>query len=171
MQYICDDKDKKYIDLLGQNLCISVGHCHPKVVYKASEQMMNLAHCTTMYYHQEPSLLAKELVETLPDHPSSEDWVVHLVNDGSEAVDLAVQMAKVYTGRPEMIALHKSYHGLQGYAAGLTAIGKATQSAYSSMFPSITHVSSGRIEQLENHLTYGVGNGIAGMIIEPLQGY
>lgn len=57
-------------------------------------------------------MLAKELTETLPKHPSGEDWVVHLVNSGSEAVDLAVQMAKVYTGRAEMIAMHKAYHGL-----------------------------------------------------------
>jgi 4-aminobutyrate aminotransferase-like enzyme len=43
-----------------------------------------------MYYNDQPALLAKELVEKLPPHPSGEDWVVHLVNDGSESVDLAV---------------------------------------------------------------------------------
>jgi 4-aminobutyrate aminotransferase-like enzyme len=52
--------------------------------------MKRIAHTTTMYYNDQPSLLAKELVERLPPHPSGEDWVVHLVNDGSESVDLAV---------------------------------------------------------------------------------
>jgi adenosylmethionine-8-amino-7-oxononanoate aminotransferase len=56
----------------------------------ASDQMHRLAHATTMYYNDQPALLAKELVEKLPPHPSGEDWVVHLVNDGSESVDLAV---------------------------------------------------------------------------------
>jgi 4-aminobutyrate aminotransferase-like enzyme len=55
MQYIWDDAGKKYIDLLGQNLCISVGHCHPKVTQAAIAQMKELAHCTTMYYHEQPS--------------------------------------------------------------------------------------------------------------------
>ena len=171
MQYLYDDKNNKYIDLLGNNLTVSVGHSHPKVVKAAVDQMKKLSHCTTMYYHEEPASLAKELVERLPPHPSGDDWVVHFVNSGSEAVDLAVQMAMVYTGRPEMIGLHKGYHGLQGYAAGLTAIGKAEQPCYSSMFSSISHVSPNNIEQLEDHLKYSTGGKVAGFIAEPLQGY
>ncbi len=171
MQYLYDDKNNKYIDLLGNNLTVSVGHSHPKVVKAAVNQMKKLSHCTTMYYHEEPASLAKELVERLPTHPSGDEWVVHFVNSGSEAVDLAVQMARVYTGRPEMIGLHKGYHGLQGYAAGLTAIGKAEQPCYSSMFSSISHVSPNNIEQLEDHLKYSTGGKVAGFIAEPLQGY
>ncbi len=171
MQYMWDKNDKKYIDLLGQNLCISVGHSNTEVVTAAINQMRKLPHCTTMYYNEEPSSLAKELVEKIPRHPSGEDWVVHLVNDGSEAVDLAVQMSRCYTGRPEMIGLHKGYHGMQGYAAGLTAIGKAEQPSYSSMFSSISHVAPNNIEQLEDHLKYSTGGKIAGFIAEPLQGY
>jgi alanine-glyoxylate transaminase / (R)-3-amino-2-methylpropionate-pyruvate transaminase len=171
MQYVWDSQDKKYIDLLGQNLSISVGHCHPRVVDAAVTQMKKLSHCTTMYYHEEPILYAKELIDTLPSHPSGEDWVVHFVNDGSEAVDLAVQMARVYTGRPEIIGLHKAYHGLHGLAAGLSAIGKATQPSYGYTFPGIAHVQADNIEQLENHITFGTGGKIGGIIIEPQQGY
>ena len=171
MQYIYNENDEKFVDLLGQNLCISVGHCHPIVTNAAIEQMKKLAHCTTMYYNEEPAQLGKEIIAKLPKHPSGEDWVVHFVNDGSEAIDLAVQMARVYTGRQEIIGLHKAYHGLQGYAAGLTAIGKATQPAYSSMFSSITHVMPNHLESLESHLKFGVGDNIAAMFVEPLQGY
>jgi len=171
MQHIWDDNNNKYIDLLGQNLCISVGHCHSDVIKAAIKQMEKLPHCTTMYYNEEPSNLGKEIVDKLPPHPSGEDWVVHFVNDGSEAVDLAVQMARVYTGRQEMIGLHKAYHGLHGYAAGLTAIGKSTQPSYSSMFTSITHLQSNNLSQLDDHLNFATGGNVAGMIIEPLQGF
>ena len=75
---------RRYVDLLGQNLCISVGHRHPKVTAAAVDQMNTLPHCTTMYYHEQPSMYAKELVQRLPPHPSGEDWVVHLVCTGSE---------------------------------------------------------------------------------------
>ena len=169
--HLWDNNNNKYIDLLGQNLCISVGYGNPRVVNAAIEQINKLAHCTTMYYHEKPSTLAKRIVDKMPEHPSGEEWVVHLVNDGSEAVDLAVQMARVYTGRPEIIGLHKAYHGLHGYAAGLTAIGKSTQPSYASMFTSISHVESKNIEQLENLVQFGTGGSVGGIIIEPLQGF
>jgi len=171
MQYVWDDKGNKYIDLLGQNLCISVGHSHPIVTKSAISQMKKLSHCTTMYYNEMPSLLAKKLVETLPKHPTGEDWVVHLVNDGSEAVDLAIQMAKEYTGNSDIFGLYKAYHGLHGYAAGLTAIGKSTQKCHASMYPSVTHVEANKIDQLKNAIEFRTSGNIAGMIIEPLQGY
>jgi len=171
MQYMWDSEGNKLIDLLGQNLTISVGHCHPKVVKRATDQLQKLSHCTTMYYNEEPSELAKEIVDMIPPHPSGEDWVIHLVATGSEAVDLAIQMARTYTGRSETIALHKAYHGLQGYAAGVTAIGKATQPAYSSMFTGIHHVDAGDASILENYIKFGTGGKVACMLIEPLQGY
>jgi len=39
-------------------------------------------------------------------------YIKQLVNSGSDAVDLAAQLARIYTGRPEIFALHKAYHGL-----------------------------------------------------------
>lgn len=171
MQYMWDSEGRKHIDLLGQNLTVSVGHCHPTVVNMAVEQMKTLSHVTTMYYHKEPAELAKEIVDTLPPHPSGEDWVVHLVGTGSEAVDLAIQMARTHTGRSETIALNKAYHGLQGYAAAVTAIGKATQSAYASMFTGCRHVDANDLPALENYIKFGTGGRVACMLMEPLQGY
>ena len=171
MQYMWDTDDNKYIDLLGQNLCISLGHAQEVVVDAAFRQMKKLPHCTTMYYNEQSACFAEELIAKVPAHPSGEDWVVHFVNDGSEAIDLAVQMAREYTQRPEMIGLQKAYHGLHGYAAGLTAIGKAEQSSYSSMYSSISHVEANNLPQLEKHLEFTTGGKIAGMVIEPLQGY
>jgi alanine-glyoxylate transaminase/(R)-3-amino-2-methylpropionate-pyruvate transaminase len=171
MQYMWDSDGNKLIDLLGQNLTVSVGHCHPKVVKRASDQLHKLSHCTTMYYHKESAELAKAIVDKLPKHPSGEDWVVHLVATGSEAVDLAIQMARTYTGRSETIALNKAYHGLHGYAAAVTAIGKATQPAYSHMFTGIRHVDSNDLNALENYIKFGTGGKVACMLIEPLQGF
>jgi alanine-glyoxylate transaminase/(R)-3-amino-2-methylpropionate-pyruvate transaminase len=171
MQYMWDIQGNKLIDLLGQNLTVSVGHCHPKVIKRASDQLHKLSHVTTMYYHKESSELAKEIIDKLPAHPSGEDWVIHFVATGSEAVDLAIQMARTYTGRSETIALNKAYHGLHGYAAAVTAIGKATQAAYSSMFTGIRHVDSNDLQALENYIKFGTGGQVACMLMEPLQGY
>ena len=166
-----DSEGNEYVDCLGQNLCVSVGYGREDIHDVALRQMEKLPHCTTMYYHEEPARLAKEIVKKIPAHPSGEDWVIHFVNTGSEAVDLAVQMARAYTGRSETIGLYKAYHGLQGYAAGLTAIGKATQPCYSGMFSGVHHVKANKIEELEDTVKYGTGGKVASMIMEPLQGY
>jgi alanine-glyoxylate transaminase / (R)-3-amino-2-methylpropionate-pyruvate transaminase len=170
-QYLWDIDGNKYLDLLGQNLCMSVGYNRTKIKTAVMEQMDKLAHCTTMYYHEEPGKLAENIVKKLPERPDGEDWVVHFVNSGSEAVDLAIQMARVYTNRQETIALYKAYHGLHGYAAGVTAIGKATQSCYAGMFNGIHHIMANRLDELEDKIKFGTGGSLACMILEPLQGY
>lgn len=50
-QYLWDARGNKFLDLLGMNVCISVGHSHPCVVAAAMVQAQELTHCTTMFYH------------------------------------------------------------------------------------------------------------------------
>ena len=171
MQYIWDIKGNKYIDMVSQNIVVSVGHSHPKVISRVIEQINTLPHNSSMYYNKQSTELGKKLVEKLPEHPSGEDWVVHLVNSGSEAVDLAIQMAREYTGNYDLYALHKAYHGLQGISAGLTAIGKSSQKIYTSTYPGIIHTTPNNIEEIENSLKFKSSGNVAGIIIEPLQGY
>ena len=170
-QYLFDIDGKKYVDLLGQNLCISVGYNRSRINNTIFKQMEKLQHATTMYYNEQSCTLAKELVEKIPERKDGEDWVVHFVNSGSEAVDLAIQMARVYTGRPETISLNKAYHGLQGYAAGVTAIGTATQDCYGSMFPGVRHVNANKLDELEHMIKFGTGGKLGCFIAEPVQGY
>ena len=170
-QYLYDIDGREYIDLLGQNLCISVGYNRSRINNAITQQMKRLQHATTMYYNEQSCSLAKELVEKLPPRSDGEDWVVHFVNSGSEAVDLAIQMARVHTGRPETISLNKAYHGLQGYAAGVTAIGTATQDCYASMFPGVRHVNANKLYELEHMIRFGTGGKLGCFIAEPVQGY
>jgi alanine-glyoxylate transaminase / (R)-3-amino-2-methylpropionate-pyruvate transaminase len=102
MQYLWDAEGRKYIDLLGMNVCISVGHSHPTVVAAAMKQAQELTHCTTMFYHPVPAHFAEELAATMPAGP---EWVVHFTNSGSEAIDLAMVMARTFTGNLDLLAL------------------------------------------------------------------
>ena len=60
-QYLWDEKGRKYVDLLGMNVCISVGHAHPVVTAAVQDQIHKLQHCTTMFYHPVPAHYAEEL--------------------------------------------------------------------------------------------------------------
>ena len=102
MQYLWDVEGKKYTDLLGMNVCISVGHSHPVVVKAAMEQAQELTHCTTMFYHPVPAHFAEELAATMP---KGHEWVVHFTNSGSEAIDLAMVMARTFTDNLDLLAL------------------------------------------------------------------
>ena len=84
MQYLWDAEGKKYTDLLGMNVCISVGHSHPTVVNAAIAQAQDLTHCTTMFYHPVPAHFAAVSVNGAamdafgvhPDHRFAMwDWV------------------------------------------------------------------------------------------------
>jgi len=117
MQYVYDEQGRRYLDAFGGIVSISVGHCHPYVVQKIREQLETLQHTTTIYLHPVVSEYAQALAEKLPGKLS----VCYLVNSGSEANDLALLMARLYTGNYDVIGLRNAYHGGSASTMGLTA--------------------------------------------------
>jgi alanine-glyoxylate transaminase / (R)-3-amino-2-methylpropionate-pyruvate transaminase len=116
-QYVFDEHGRRYLDALGGIVTISVGHCHPYVVEAARRQNELLQHSTTIYLHQNIAQYAEKLAATLPGDLK----VCYFVNSGSEANDLALLMARAYTGNYDAIALRNSYHGGNVAGMGLTA--------------------------------------------------
>lgn len=178
-QYIWDENDKKYLDLLGMNLCISVGHCHPAVVHAVREQAELLMHCTTMFYHPVPAHFAEELVATMP---ASEDWVVHFTNSGAEAVDLALTMARSFTGNTDFLALAHGYHGATIGAQSLTGIAGFRHNM--PLLAGIHHVANPDqyrgiygpgtepyLDAIDHTISTATSGRLAGIMIEPVQGY
>ena len=128
MQYFYDERDNRYLDLTAQNTAISVGHNHPRVLEAVRRQMDSVVHCSTMFYNESPVRLAEELVATVPQIANSkEEWLVHLVSSGSEAVDLSLLLARAYTGNFDVLALRSSYHGLLSTPMGLTGLNTCKQ--------------------------------------------
>lgn len=178
-QYLWDEKGKQYIDLLGMNVCISVGHSHPVVNQAVHDQIEQLVHCTTMFYHPVPAHFAEELVAKMPP---GHDWVVHFTNSGAEAIDLALLLARSYTGNNDFLALRNGYHGATYGAQSLTGISGfrhnvqllggihhvANPDAYRGIYGDKTDAYLDEIEQTIHYATSGQ---LAGMIVEPVQGY
>ncbi|MDQ3314626.1 MAG: aminotransferase class III-fold pyridoxal phosphate-dependent enzyme [Verrucomicrobiota bacterium] len=117
MQYVWDETGRRYLDALGGIVTISVGHCHPQVVKAARRQNELLQHSTTIYLHPNIGAYAQKLASKLP----GELKVCYFVNSGSEANDLALLMARAYTGNYDMIALRNGYHGGNASGMALTA--------------------------------------------------
>ena len=102
--YLYDAEGRAYLDLV--NNVAHVGHAHSRVVAAAADQKA-LLETNTRYLH--PTILeyADRLAATLPPHLE----VVHLVNSGSEANELALRMARAATGRRDVAVVELGYHG------------------------------------------------------------
>jgi alanine-glyoxylate transaminase/(R)-3-amino-2-methylpropionate-pyruvate transaminase len=117
MQYLFDEAGRRYLDLFAGIVTVSCGHCHPKVVQRVQEQTATLQHTTTIYLHPNLSLFAKKLASKMPEGLD----VTYFVNSGSEANDLAVTMARLYTGNLDVVAVRNAYHGGSPSSLGLTS--------------------------------------------------
>ncbi|HEX2852070.1 MAG TPA: aminotransferase class III-fold pyridoxal phosphate-dependent enzyme [Opitutaceae bacterium] len=116
-QWLFDEKGRRYLDGFGGIVTVSVGHCHPDVVAAANRQNELIQHTTTIYLNPGIALYAKELAAKMPGDLK----VVYFVNSGSEANDLALLMARAYTGNYDVLALRNSYHGGSQSTMGLTS--------------------------------------------------
>lgn len=114
MQYLYDETGRRYLDAFAGIVTVSVGHCHPKVTAAIAAQSARLQHTTTIYLNDQLASYAKELAERMPGNLK----VVYFVNSGSEANDMALLMARLYTGNYDIIALRNAYHGLSESTMG-----------------------------------------------------
>nr|WP_217351695.1 aspartate aminotransferase family protein [Ruegeria sp. HKCCD8929] len=183
MQYLWDAEGRKYIDLLGMNVCISVGHSHPKVVAAAMEQAQELTHCTAMFYHPVPAHFAEELAAAMPNPNGNIEWVVHFTNSGSEAVDLAMTMARGYTGNLDLLALRSAYHGPTAAAQSVTGIsgwrhpgmpGNVAFVPDPNQYRGIFGENAGAgpyLDEIDRTIHAATSGQVAGIIIESVQGY
>ena len=116
-KYLYDSEDREYLDFFGGILTVSVGHCNPKVNKRIHEQVDTLQHVSTLY----PTIPMVELAEKLAEITPGNLQKSFFTNSGTEADEMAVLLAQVYTGRSEVIAFRHGYHGRSQLAMSLTA--------------------------------------------------
>jgi len=102
--YLYDDRGRRFLDMV--NNVAHVGHEHPRVI-RAAQRQMAVLNTNTRYLHPTIIQYAEKLLATFPPELN----VVHFVNSGSEANELALRMVRTCTGRRDMIALEVGYHG------------------------------------------------------------
>ncbi|XP_006534388.1 5-phosphohydroxy-L-lysine phospho-lyase isoform X3 [Mus musculus] len=108
-QYLYDEQGREYLDCINNvahDAPLAVGHCHPTVVQAAHEQNLVL-NTNSRYLHDNIVDYAQRLSETLPEQLS----VFYFLNSGSEANDLALRLARQYTGHQDVVVLDHAYHG------------------------------------------------------------
>jgi len=107
----------EYLDLFSGILTTSVGHCHPEVVARVQRQVETLGHTSTLYLTENEVEMARALASIAPGRLDR----TFFTNSGTEAIETAVLLACVHTGRTDIIALRYGYSGRSALATNLTA--------------------------------------------------
>jgi 4-aminobutyrate aminotransferase-like enzyme len=117
MQYVWDTEGKKYLDFFGGIVTVSVGHCNPRITSKIKAQIDKLQHASTMFPNEGIVALAEKLAEIAPGEISQS----FISNSGTEANEMAVQLARLFTRNFEIVALRHGYSGRSAIGQTLTA--------------------------------------------------
>lgn len=134
--WVEDFDGRRYLDLFAGILTASLGHCHPEVVAAVQDQAARLGHVSTLYVNEPQTKAAKRLADLAPGRLDQSFFL----NSGTEAVETALAAARLHTGRTEIVALRRAYHGRTSLAASLTA--QAPWRALPSTVAGIVHALS-----------------------------
>jgi 4-aminobutyrate aminotransferase len=135
---VIEDVDgNRFLDFAAGISTVSTGHCHPDVVAAVKAQAEQLLHvCYTDFYY--PVYI--DLCETLARlAPISGPKRIFLTNSGAEAVETAVKLARVRTGRQKVIGFFGAFHGRTFGAMSLTASKPVQRRGYAPLVPEVYH--------------------------------
>lgn len=113
---VWDEDDREYLDFASQLVFTNIGHQHPRVVAAIQEQAGRMCTVAPQHAYQSRSQAARLIGELAP--PGLDR--VFFTSGGAEAVEHAVRMARLHTGRIKVLSRYRSYHGATGTAINVT---------------------------------------------------
>ena len=168
--YVFDSTGKKYLDFLGGIAVNALGHAHPRIVKVIRREAARAIHLSNLYHNAFQGPLARKLAEW-----SGLDRVF-FANSGTEAIDGAMKLARLYgrnpaepTGTPgkkhRFLALENSFHGRTFGAVSVTATEKY-RLPFAPVVPGVEFVRSNDVKDLEAKFD----DTVCAILLEPVQG-
>jgi 4-aminobutyrate aminotransferase-like enzyme len=180
-QYVCDINGRQYLDFLGGIVTISVGHSNPRVTEKIKQQIDRVQHTSTLFPTEALVALAEKVAAIAPGKLSKSFFT----NSGTEANEVAVLSARMFTGNYEMLALRHGYSGHSQLAKSMTGLHTWRKASvvpfgvihapgpycyrcpYGLTYPSCDlHCA----KDLEEVIKTSTGGAVAGLLAETIQG-
>jgi len=132
--YVWDVEGTRWLDFTSGIGVVNTGHCHPRVVRAIQDQAAKIIHAQANIFAHEPMMrAAAALTATLP---ASLDQVF-FTNSGAEAIEGALKLAKIATGRPAIIAFRGGFHGRTHGAMTVTSSRVKVRGHYEPLLPSV----------------------------------
>jgi taurine--2-oxoglutarate transaminase len=180
--YVTAEDGTPYLDFSSQLVYTNIGHQHPKIVRAIQEQAGRLATIAPQHGYESRYRAAELILEHSFDGAAK----VFFTNAGTEAVEHAVRMARLHTGRHKVLAAYRSYHGATSTSINLTGDPRRWPSDNGSagvvhffgpfFYRSAFHAASEQeeceraLENLENTILFEGPSTIAAIILETIPG-
>src|SRR5438552_1337367 len=114
---VWDENGREYLDCFSGISVVNAGHNNPRVIAAAKAQMDKLVHCASYLYHVKPVAHLGEKIAQIAPHVLTKTL---FGNGCAEAIEGAMKLARLYTGKHELISLHASFHGRSWGALSIT---------------------------------------------------
>jgi len=156
-----DENGREYIDCAANVGVSNIGHGNQTVARAVHDQYLTLGNCYSMFYSPVRAHLAQKLASLAPGNLNR----VFFCNSGAEANEAAIKFARSSTGRQEIIAAMRGFHGKTMGALAATW-GPEYQKPFAPMLPGLQHVPYNNLAKLEAAL----GDNTAAVLLEVVQG-
>lgn len=159
--HLWDSDGIEYIDCVGGQGTANVGHANPAVIRAIGEQAGKLMVATEVFYNDQRAALESKLIGIAPKNINR----VFLCNSGAEANEGAIKFARYHTGRKEIVAMMRGFHGRTMGALSATWEPKYRE-PFEPLIPGFKHVPFENLERAEQV----IGDQTAAVIVELVQG-
>ena len=158
---VTDSQGREFIDFCAGYAVMNCGHRHPRIVAAIEDQLGRMGLSSKMMLSQPEVLLGEQLADMAPGDLTQSFFCA----TGTEANEVAIKMARIFTGRANFVAAENGYHGKTMGSLSATAKG-SYRDAFGPLVPGFTHVPYNDIEALEAAIDHET----AAVILEPIQG-
>src|SRR5260370_24745309 len=158
--WIYTSSGDRYLDLYGGHAVAATGHCHPHVVAAIREQSAKLLFYSNLVYSEARARAAEKLVSIAPASLTK----AFVCNAGTEANENAMRMARMATGRPNIVTFSGGFHGRTADAISATFLGKYREIGKPNV-PGHVRAEFGDIESVRAV----AGESVAAIMLEPIQ--
>ncbi|XP_078436281.1 alanine--glyoxylate aminotransferase 2 homolog 3, mitochondrial-like [Wolffia australiana] len=176
LQYLFDEDGRRYLDAFGGIATVSCGHCHPDVIEAIVNQTKKLQHSTVVYLNHAIADFAEALTCKFPGDLK----VVFFTNSGTEANELSILMARLYSGCHDIVSVRNGYHGNAEGTMGASGQSKwkfdivqtgmhhaLNPDPYRGVFGSDGEKYARDVQEI---IEFGTSGHVAGFISEAIQG-
>jgi 4-aminobutyrate aminotransferase-like enzyme len=180
---VIDENGREYLDCFAGISVVNAGHGNPLVAEAAKQQIDKLIHCSSYLYHVKPVAdLAEKMAEITPAGLNK----TFFGNGGAEAIEGALKLARLYSGKHEFISLQSSFHGRSFGALSITGNYARKKNggpygtgvsfapapyAYRSLWPNDPDECGRQCARaLDDVVKYATSNDVAAFIAEPVMG-
>jgi acetylornithine/LysW-gamma-L-lysine aminotransferase len=150
----------EYLDCAAGHGVANLGHAHPKVAAAMAAQAGTLVTLFESFYNEQRALLMQKMASLVPGLDR-----VFFCNSGAEAVEASIKFARITTGRTNVVAAMRGFHG-RTFGALSATHNKKYREAFEPLVPGFSHVPFNDIAALEA----AVNDQTAAVILEPIQG-